>query len=102
MLGKRTDLHTTWKMEAEEFSSGEVIDSFEVKYRDYYYLTLKLNSDVPVSFLIRNEEGQEIYRLEAEYIEEKQQLRLEKGDYDITVLAEYENGACIELEYEID
>lgn len=104
LLGERVELYTAWNAEAGEFSSGGVIDSFEVKYRDYYYLTLKLNSDVPVSFLISNEEGQEIYRLEAEQVEEKQQLKLEKGNYDITVLteAEYESDACIELEYEID
>lgn len=104
LVGMRSECHANCNIYVSDIASGEAINSFEVKYRDYYYLTLKLDAKIPVSFLISDEEGREIYQITTAQANEKKQLRLEKGNYDIIVLADEssEDNENIKLEYEIE
>lgn len=104
LVGMRVDCSAKWNTYVSDITSGGAIDGFEIKYRDYYYLTLKLDSKIPVSFLISDEEGREIYQIETAQANEKKQLKLEKGSYDIIVLADEssEDNENIKLEYEIE
>lgn len=104
LVGMRSECHANCNVYVSDIASGEAINSFEVKYRDYYYLTLKLDAKIPVSFLISDEKGREIYQITTAQANEKKQLKLEKGNYDIRVWADEssEDNENIKLEYEIE
>ena len=58
--------------------------SFEVKYKDYYYMDLDMKSDEPVTMKIINEAGDVVYtRTETDFSGRNIKLQLPKGKYKL-------------------
>lgn len=103
MKGKRK--RPKYWMDLQEAIPGKTLSQFEVCYPDFYYLDLKLDSDVPVTVAVVKEGEETVYQAQGEHwSEENVRLAIRKpGYYKLMVTAEetYETDAEIKLTYKI-
>ena len=66
--------------------SEEYFNEFQVKYADYYYLDLHLESDAPIHFSIVSQTGEVLYtQTSADFHEENIRLLLTAGSYGFSM-----------------
>lgn len=92
-------------MDLKEAIPGKTLSQFEVFYPDFYYLDLKLDSDVPVTVAVVKEGEETVYQAQGEHwSEDNVRLAIRKpGYYKLMVRSEetYETDAEIKLTYTI-
>ena len=92
-------------MDLKEAIPGKTLSQFEVCYPDFYYLDLKLDSDVPVTVAVVKEGEETVYQAQGEHwSEDNVRLAIRKpGYYKLMVRSEetYETDAEIKLTYTI-
>ncbi len=81
----RPDLKTFQKAASSDLPAVDAEwNSFEVKYRDNYYIDLELKSDEPLTVKIVDADGSEVWSMTAEECKEKNiRVNLPKGAYKL-------------------
>lgn len=82
----------------------QLLKSFDVKYSDHYYLSLKIDNQYPVTFQLLDEKGNEIFSNMAMKMNRKAiKLKLDKGTYELhlSFASEKYQSSKVNMEYDI-
>ncbi len=81
--------------------NGTILNTFEVKYTDRYYLDLEVKADTDVTFSITDGAGKTVFeKTGSDYDLSNEKLKLLHGEYNV-IISDFEGGA-LDIEYDFE